>query len=167
MSNTKAVEKRAARIYYVEQLKTAKEIAQLCNCTEKTIGSWIEAGGWKKERDARLNSCDNQTARIRELISVLSERSLEIEKQIKTELGRGNKVEAADLREESIKIGDQVSKWNKTLEGMDKENRISLSTYLEIMDDIFKNIQLEHPELHMQLLNFQEKHINTVSLKYG
>ncbi|MFN8238626.1 MAG: hypothetical protein U0T77_10700 [Chitinophagales bacterium] len=169
MGVTKDMEQRLAYIYYVEKHKTAKESAQLSGVSEKTLNNWVEKFGWKKLRDALLNSTKNQVSQIKELISLLTQRRLRIEAQIsEVESKRDvNDELLVQLREQCIGIGDEVSKWNKTLENVDKANRINLSVYLEVMEDVFTQMQVEEPELHMKTLGFQQSLIQKVSLKYG
>lgn len=169
MGATKETEKRLAYLYYVEKHKTAKETAQLSGISEKTMTGWVEKFGWKKLRDAMLNNSKNQVNQIKELIGMLTQRRLNLENQISEASKKRdvNDEHIAQLREQCIGIGDEVSKWNKTLENMDKSNRVNLSVYLEVMDDIFTQLQIKDPELHLKTLDFQQEHVQTVSLKYG
>lgn len=169
MGKAKIAEQQAARIFYVEQYKTAKEISALLPVSEKTIGDWILKNGWKAQRDNKVNSNKNQLDKIRELIAIKSERAISIERELqKAKLDpKRNQELIAILTQESIGLSDEISKWNKTLENLDRENKISLSSYLEIMDNIFKSMQKDYPDVYVNTIEFQEKHLNEISLKYG
>lgn len=148
-------ERQLARLLYVEQLKSAKEIARQTRVQEKTIGAWIKEGGWKEERDARRNSRENLESNLRDVISALTQERVNMERDKNT-----------DPREK-IRIADEISKWSKTLESVKKERSIHLSVYIEVMESIFNALRAEHPEIYMKTLDFQEKHVNLISKKLG
>lgn len=60
MGVSKAQEKEYARILYVSERITFKEIAERTGVTEKTIGKWAELGNWGKLRKSLLTTRDNQ-----------------------------------------------------------------------------------------------------------
>lgn len=167
MGKSKDTERQNAKLLYIEQYKTAKEIASLIGVDAKTVGGWIVKYNWKAERDARVTGPKNQIASIKELIALKSERAIDLEKAIHQAMISKDAVLAGQLREESIALGDEVSKWNKTLENLDRSNRVSLSTYIDVLDNIFKSMQRDYPEVYTQTIDFQEKHLNEISLKYG
>ncbi len=160
-------ERKLAYILFVEQKKTAKEISLLIGVSEKTLSGWINADDerWKKDQRLRHTSPTQRVANIEQIISNLADdrirKSIELneaEKKADTEL-------ASELRKDIAKIDDAVSKWNKTLRDINKENKVPLAIYLEVMQSIFEAMQHDNPKLFMQTLNFQEKHINDISLK--
>ena len=157
-------ERAIAKQLYI-QGKTQKEISGLVNVQEKTIGDWVRKYGWKAERDARISSTKSQTANIKAIISSMAEERIAIHNDILKAKEANNRDELERLQKEASVIDDGVSKWNKTLENMDKENRISLPVYLDVMDDIFKALQNTSPKIFMQTLDFQESHLTTISLK--
>lgn len=163
----KEKERRTAHILYIEQSKTAKEISDLLGVAEKTIGEWVAKYGWKEERSARQASPQKRADNIKQIITNLSEDRLKLSRQIKTSEETG-KVDGIDeLREEVSRIDDAVSKWNKTLENVEKESRISLATYLNVMDEVFTAMRLFDPKLFMSTVEFQEQHIHKISISLG
>jgi hypothetical protein len=159
-------ELKIARILYVEQLKTAKEISGLINVSEATLSKWVEKHNWKDQRNARISSPSVRTDNIRQLINDLSEQRIELGQQLKN-AETSKSLEAITLIRDNIaRVDDAVSKWNKTLENVDKENRISLSTYISVMEMIFDSLSRYDEKLYMSLLDFQEVHINEVSMKF-
>ena len=159
-------ERGNAKVFFL-QGKTQKEIARLVSVQEKTIGEWVKKYSWKAERDARISSSKNQVQNIKNIISTMAEERLEIQQELTRAKDCENKEEIERLQKEAARVGDEVSKWNKTLENMDKENRVSLSVYLDVMDDIFKAMQQVSPKIFMQTLDFQEAHLSNISLKLG
>ena len=156
-------ERQIAQDYFVNQGLSAKQIADKGLATEKTIGKWIVKYGWKKLRDAKMNSTSNRLDRINEVTDQLAEQRLQLFKEIEEAKEKGDQKLAMDLQRQAVQIDDSISKWNKRAENVDKENRISLSVYLEVMEDIFNHLQMHNSELFLKTIDFQEEHINTIS----
>lgn len=160
-------EKRIAFDYYTNQGLTAKAISEIVNVSEKTIGDWVDKGKWKGVRDSNMNSSTNRAAKIKELVSELTEQQLEINIEIKAAKAVGDKEQVLALRQQSASISQEVAIQTKALERMDTDNRISLSVYLEVMNDIFKNLEHFDKEVYLKTLDFQENHLSTISIKLG
>ncbi len=161
-------ERRTAKILYIEQGKTAKEVADLVGVAEKTIGEWVDKYKWREERNARQASPVKRADNIKLIITNLSEDRLRLDRQIKdAEAACKDPDSLQSLREEISRIDDAVSKWNKTLENIEAENRISLSTYLNVMDQVFKAMQVYDPKLFMSTVEFQDQHIHKICLTLG
>lgn len=60
MGLSKEKEREYARILYVSERITAKEIAERVGVSEKTIGTWIEKYGWDNLRKSLLTTRQNQ-----------------------------------------------------------------------------------------------------------
>ncbi len=164
----KEKERRTAHILYVEQGKNAREVAELIGCAEKTIGEWVAKFGWKEERAARQASPAKRSDNIKMIITNLSEDRLRLDREIRNfENEGGSSSRLSELREEVSRIDDAVSKWNKTLENIEKENRVSLATYLSVMDQIFSAMRNYDPKLFMSTVEFQEQHIHKISISLG
>ncbi|WP_297096397.1 hypothetical protein [uncultured Draconibacterium sp.] len=163
----KEKEKKLAYMLFVEQRKTAKEISQLVNVSEKTLSNWINAedGRWKKEQRARNTSPGERVSNIEQIISNLADDRLRKGAELVKAEKELDHQRAAEIRQEISKIDDAVSKWNKTLRDINKESQVPLATYLEIMQTIFQALQAYDPKLFMQTIDFQEKHIHDASLK--
>lgn len=157
----------AARHYYVEQLKDAEEIAVLLNTPQRTIRSWIDKKNWKQERDARLNSQKERIENIKKVISNLTEQALRVQDMRNDAVLEQDKEQIASLDLQAVGIADQISKWNKALETLDKKGRIDLGVYLQVMDEVFGAMQSYDNKLFLNTLDFQQHHIEHVSLKYG
>ena len=174
-------EQKRAYNWYVKEHKTAKDIAGRLGRTEKTIGNWVKKFGWKKQRDAKLNSFNAQRDRINEILSEYAEQTLYYIKEIKAKkeklqkaMAKNNDKAIKTYREqinefntELARIDDGASKWRKQLADLDKDNRVSLSVYLEVMDDVFENMRAFDKGLYNRSIEFQETHLQTISLKLG
>lgn len=165
MGKEKTSERRAAKVMFVEQLKTAKEIAEIVGVQENTIGGWITKYGWRIERDTKVNSVKKQKEQINQVIAAIADRRIQIEKEINDTDPEDIETITA-LRSEAIQKADEASKWNKTLMNLDKSNATSFETYLQVMDDIFSDMRDTYPKIYMSLLDFQENHIRKVQAKY-
>jgi transposase-like protein len=162
----KEKEQRIARIMFVEQGKTAKEISSLLNVSEQTLSKWVNKFAWPAERNARLSAPGIRTENIKQLINDLTEQRLSLSRELMAAEKDGDNDTCASLRSQIAKVDDAVSKWNKTLETINKESRVSLSTYLAVMEMIFDALRVYNESLYLQLLDFQEVHLNEVSMKF-
>lgn len=163
----KEKEQKTARILYVEQGKSAKEIAQLLHVTEKTISRWVTRYNWKSLQAAHLSAPQKRVENIKDIINDMAERRLEKVKALRLAEGDGNLEETETLRKEIAGLDDAVSKWNKTLANIDKENQLTLGAYLQVMERIFKALQQHDAHLYMQTIDFQEQHIQDVTINLG
>lgn len=160
-------EKRIAFDYYTNQGFTAKAIAEIVNVSEKTVGDWVEKGNWKAVRDANINSSQSTFRNIKDLVSELTEQRLELNKEIKEAKEQGDNNLVLALRKQAAALSQEVAIQNKALEKLEKEAKIALGTYLEIMNDIFQNLEHLDKDLYLKTLDFQESHLATISIKLG
>jgi len=159
-------ERKTARILYVEQGKTAKDIAELLNVSEKTVSAWVNKYAWKAARTARITNKDNRIENIKQIIDGFAQIRLDLQNELnKLVKEKGDKKEINNIRQELARIDAGVANWNKTLENIDKNSRITLSEYLYVMDSIFDAMRVFDTELYMKTITFQEKHINDISIK--
>ncbi|PXY44516.1 terminase gpP N-terminus-related DNA-binding protein [Flavobacterium hydrophilum] len=114
MGISKAQEREYARILYVNERITFKEIAERTGVTEKTIGKWAEADNWAKLRKSLLTTKEaqlvhwyNQLDALNELIAkreipipqskeadIMSKITANIQR-LETEIGLGEYVEVS------------------------------------------------------------------------
>ena len=158
-------ERKTAYDYYVKLGLNAKDIAAKGLATEKTIGNWINKYGWKEQRNAKTNSTRERLDRINQVTDRITKQRINLFQEIEEAKEAGDQNLAAKLQKEAVQIDDAISKWNKRVENLEKEGRISLTVYLEIMDRIFNALQVHSPELFLKTLDFQEEHLNDISLK--
>lgn len=155
----KLKEKEVAKKLFVELGKNQKEIAEDLGVTPKTIGIWVEEGGWRAERTALINNSQNRAEKFKAVLEDLADRQIMISQQIKDAESELKFDEAALLKKEAASVADQVGKYQKALEKLDKENKISLSTRIESMEDLFKHMQEFDKELYMKSLEFQKYYL--------
>jgi len=163
----KEKERELARKMYVDQGKDAREIARMLRITEKTVGAWVAKYKWKSHREALLNSSTERLENIHKVISDITTDRLRLKKQSTDASLSGDLDTVRDINKLIVGLDDAIAKWNKALTSFEKENRISLSQYLEVMDSIFDALKRDHPGLYMDTLDFQQGHIESISMKLG
>ena len=161
----KRKEQQVAYDLFVIMCKSQKEIADTLDVTEKTVGEWVKKGNWKTERDARINGSKNQLQNIRNVISDLTENMLDLIEQAKLAEARGDKNEATELKKQQLLISQQIANFNKALEKLDKESKFSLSTYIDIMEEVFEALKEYDQELFLKTIDFQKQHIQNKAQK--
>ncbi len=160
-------EQVVAKKLFVELYKTQNEIADDLGVTPKTIGEWVKKFKWKEERDARINNTTNRAENIKKVIGGLTERTLDVMAQIEVARENGDKAQELLLSKETTRIAQEVGMYQKALEKLDKNFKISLSVYLEVMEDIFQALQNDDKELYIKTLNFQKSHLQNIAQKIG
>jgi transposase len=163
----KNTERKQAHDMYVDQGKSGKEIAAFLGVQEVTISRWVNDGGWKAERDAKMNSSASQVQNIKQVIADITEQRLDLLIEMKQAKADGDKERLKNLNLLAVSLDDGISKWNKTLQNHEKENRLTLTIYLEVMQDVFNNMRHKDEKLHSQTLDFQEMHVQFISKKLG
>ena len=171
----KEIEKKSARILFIEQGKSSEEIAGQLGVNKRTVDRWATEGEWRKIRDAKANSGKERIERTQLVVDSLTDRRLQVIEQIKeneSELKTADKeqkttlqMELLDLRKECATIDDAIAKWNKRIENLIKGTKITLSMYIEVMESIFEALRLKDEKLYILTLDFQEEHLNEVANK--
>jgi len=160
-------EKLTARLLYVDQGKTAKEISIILNITDKTVGRCVNEGSWKDARKAKVANPIKQLENIHEIISSLAEERIQKQNKIIELISQADsKNELDETRKEIAKIDNAVSQWSSTLAKIDKENKISLRSYINIMDHIFSAMKEYDEKLFLLTIEFQQKHLNDIPLTF-
>lgn len=157
---------RLARILYVEQGKTAKDTAEMVGVSEATVSKWVNKYNWKGQRAARLTAPMARTENIKQIINQLTEDRILYSQELREAEHNKDAKLVMELYRKIAQVDDAVSKWNKTLTNIDKENRITLSVYLQVMEMLFDELKRFDETLYIKMLDFQEVHLNDVSLRF-
>lgn len=166
MAKAKEKERKLAYYFYVEKMLPANTAADKSNVTPQTISKWIKDFGWKEQRNARLSQPKNRTDNIRRIINDLSEQRIELSGNLKEVEKAGDLEMATEYRKQIAGVDSAVANWNKTLETVEKETQISLSTYLSVMDMLFKSMRAFNEDLYLKTIDFQDIHLNEITLKF-
>lgn len=159
--------RRAAYEYVVVQGHDQKEVSELLSVSEPTISKWSQEGHWREERKSRQLCSSSDADNTRQILRLLSEKRLQLEYEI-TEAQRNEDSQTElDLRKMARGLSDEISKANKTLMNLDKENHITLGVYIDVMDDIFNAMRLYDEDLFLKCVDFQALHIRKKTLELG
>jgi len=148
------------------QGRNQKEIASIVGVQEKTVNQWCKNYGWKQQLDAKLNGNKERVDNLKKLIGVFTDERLELVDKIKEAEKAADKELLAEYTKRANQIANEVAMYSKALENLDQDKKIPLTVYLDVMDQIFHDLQKRYPKIYMQLVDFQDEHINGVSLKY-
>ena len=147
--------------------KKQKEIAESLHVSSVTVSNWAKEGNWKSLRNAELSKSKNRVENINSIIDYLSEMQIGLIKQIKEAESIGDTETAKELREKMAGIADDASKWDKRRKDLEKDSRITLSVYLDVMDSIFSHLKNYDSKLYQETIDFQEIHAHDTSKRLG
>lgn len=161
--------RKEAHDLYVKDGLSNKEISERLKVSEKSVSKWVndKDGLWKKERIASVVNSKEQSDNVLEIIRMLAEDKLDILQRIDEAEKEGDKELVMELRKQAASLDNSVNAWGKQMENMNKENRITFSVYLEVMDRVFDAMKTANPHLYYESLDFQEAHIYDVSKLLG
>ena len=157
-----------AHHYYVEKGYAVNAIAELLGVSRQSISAWIKKGNWNTEIEARELSARKRDSNREKVLSDLAADRIGLRTKIQEEERRKEpdlKL-IRELRQAIAQTDDAISKWSKAKERADKEDRIRLDVYLEVMDSIFSAMRLHDFDLYQSTLDFQEKHVNEISNQF-
>lgn len=168
-SKNKIRQRETAKALFMERTKMQKEIAVIVGVTEKTISRWAIQYGWQNERNARLMSDENirtngklaMNNHFQTLIDLQNKRAAEIEKP------EPDRLIIEELDKSIMSYTHAIAQANKGVQEILKGNRITLSVYLQVMEDIFNTMLAEDSKLHAATMDFQERHIQFICKKLG
>lgn len=150
--------RKAAQQMVVEQGIEQKEVASRLNLTEATISGWANngvEGKWSELRKVRMQCESTESDNLRKLIQALSTQRLNLEAQINDAIHAGESDEEIKLRKRGSSISDEISKYNKVLQTIDKST-YTLGTFIEVMEEIFNTLRVEDEELWEKTIPVQE-----------
>lgn len=162
------IKKEARRLYCREGL-LGKEVAQRLSVSERTVSLWVNENeaAWKKERNTRVASSENVQDNIRKIIELQAEKRISLMEEAGRAELEGNRERVLSISAEIAGIDSSIEKWSKQRVVSEKNNRITISIYIDVLDQIFKALSSYDSALYMKTLDFQEQHINEIVKKLG
>jgi transposase len=154
---------------YVREGLSNKEISERLKISEKSVSKWIndKDAQWKTERRMAVINSESQSKNRSEILYLIAEEKLELMNQIKKAKLDGDRELESELRKKSYALDNSVNSWRKDCKEQEKESRINLSVYLEIMERVFDAMKAFDPKLYYETLDFQESHIYDVTKLLG
>lgn len=147
MGISKAQEREYARILYINERITFKEIAERTGVTEKTISKWAEADNWAKLRKSMLTTRESQLVHWYNQLEALNENIAERDTPI------------PDSKEADIMV--KITSNIKSL-----ETEIGLGEYVEVSRKLLTFIQSVDLDEAKRFKNYIDEFINS-KLKNG
>lgn len=151
----------------VIQGHTQKEAAELLGISAVSMSEWAREGNWRQLRKGRQSSASTSAENLKQIISLLAERRLVIESQITEAIRDDDKELELELRKQATALSDEMSKHNKTLITTQKESRVTLGVYIDVMDDIFSTMRSDNEALWEQTIEFQQTLIRKKTNELG
>lgn len=159
-------ERKQAKAMYM-QGKTNLEIARIVKVQPKTISEWDKKYKWKAEREARVNSTDQEKSNLRTILADITEKKLENMRAIESARSAKDQDKLDELYGKQRAIADEYSKWNKRLQQIESNDSVPLTTYIKVLEEFLKDVQKHKPELFVKIADFQEEHLQRVIFKMG
>jgi predicted transcriptional regulator len=162
--------RRTAYEYVVIQGYDQKVVAEMLHVTEATVSKWAttgKEGKWKDLREARQQCQSTDADNIKKLLRVMSQQRFEYEERILNAQKDGDTKEEIRLRKEARALSDDMSKQNKTLLNLDKENKITLGVFIDVMDEIFNSMRQHDEALWEKTIDFQSTLIRRKTNELG
>ncbi len=159
--------KHTAYEYIVVHGLDQKEVARMLNLSEQTISKWSKQGKWREERISRQQCHSTDADNTKQILRLMSEKRLNIEMEIREAERVGDKEKELSLRKEARALSDEMSKHNKTLLNLEKENRITLGVYIDVFDDIFTSLRNFDEDLWGKTIDFQTIQIRKKTNELG
>lgn len=142
MGMSKNEEREYAKLLFITQGLTLKEIASRCKVTEKTVGRWKEYGKWKEQKQSLMVVKDEQ---IQSLYSKLETLNLDILTSKK------NLVTSKDV--------DAIVKLTASIKQLETDT--SIGETISVAKKIIAFIQPEDIEFAKQLTDYFDMYIKS------
>ena len=154
--------------YIVKQGKTQREVAALLGISEKTMSEWAKEGDWRELRKTRQSSANTARENIQRIISLLSEKRLNVEYQIKEAIDKSDTESEMKLRKEAARLSNDMAYQNKSLIELNRDKKdVTLGMYVDVFDDIFTAMRTYDYDLFEKTIEFQTLHLRRKSIELG
>ena len=161
MAKKKSREREIAKILYVHQRYMPAEIAEKLGVNKGTVQNWITQGSWVKLRTAAETGTERLQNDLAELIQMLVEKRIELEKAPSKDR------DPQDIVKEKASIGDEISKLSKALDTARKDGQPSLTAIVHVIEMFSRDLMLEDPELFKKTIEFQGNWLRKMAERYG
>lgn len=128
---------------------TKAEIAAKLGVSARTITSWANKDDWEKKAALHQATPQEVEADLMKILAELNKRYL-----------------SEEDANERVRISDQVAKFNKTLENLRKEKRISLTQIISVLKELLAFSEVHTPKFTAHLTELQDKYIRAKSEEY-
>jgi transposase len=141
MGVKKQVEKDFAKVLFVNDNVSQKEIASRLNVTEKTIGKWVKDGDWEKLKKSMLVTKENQLNMLYDQLDFLN-----------------TDIKDRDYKIATSKEADVISKLTSAIKKLETE--ISIGETVEVAKQLIQFIRSQDIAFANELTKYCDGFIN-------
>ncbi|MEZ2337683.1 hypothetical protein AB6735_18700 [Mucilaginibacter sp. RCC_168] len=142
MALRKAQEREYARVIFLSENISQRDLAERVGVTEKTMGNWIEQGGWRKLKRSMLTTRQNQLNLLYDQLDWLN---LEIS--------------IRDIKVASVKEADVIIKLTSAIQKLEIET--SLGETVEVARSFIEFLRGLDLELAKNITGYFDTYIQT------
>jgi transposase len=154
-----------AKHMFIDQNKTAKEIAGVLSISQKTVGEWCKKYNWKQEKEMREVAAPKRTENLQCILDDMATKRIALTADIAVAEAAKDTETVDKLRKEISGIDVSVAAWNKRLQQADKEGKVTNIQYIQVMDKFFEALAQYDYQLYLKTVPFQEVHLAEVSTR--
>jgi len=143
MALNKTQAKEYAKTLYVSENLHQKVIAERVGVTEKTLGKWINDGGWKNLKRSLLTTKQNQISMLYDQLEFIN-----------------NNIAERDLKVANNKEADVISKLTAAIEKLEVET--SVGETVEVCKKLIEFIQYDDLQFAKRLTGYCDTYIQSI-----
>lgn len=140
MAVRKQVEKDFAKVLFVNDNLTQKEIAIRLNITEKTIGKWVKDGEWEKMKKSILVTKDSQLSMLYDQLDFVN-----------------NYIKTRDYKIATTKEADVISKLTSAIKKLETETNVGET--IEVSKQLIQFTRSQDIAFSQQLTKYCDAYI--------
>lgn len=141
MGVKKQIEKDFAKVLFVNDNVSQKEIAARLNVTEKTVGKWVKEGDWEKLKKSMLVTKENQLNMLYDQLDFLN-----------------TDIKDRDYKIATSKEADVISKLTSAIKKLETE--ISIGETVEVAKQLIQFIRSQDVAFANELTKYCDGFIN-------
>lgn len=142
MGLKKAQEREYARVLFVSENLSQKEIADRVGVTEKTLGKWIEEGDWKKLKRSLLTTKQTQIGQLYDQLAFIND-----------------EIAGRDYKVATVKEGDVISKLTASIQKLETET--SIAETVEVARNVIEFVRQSNLDDAKKLTTWFDLYIQT------
>lgn len=169
MARRKEREYDYAKMLFVNERLTKKEVARRSGVTQKTIAKWVEDGKWEDLRKSMLVTKDNQLTRLYNQLEWLNNHIAE--RDVIYDLPAGVDPKDKDFNPSKYRVlqgkfanskeADSIAKITAAINKLETET--SLADTVQVARSLIDYIRPDNPELSKEITEAFDSYINSLA----
>lgn len=135
MGTKKELERGFAKVLFINDGLTQKEISERLNVTEKTIGRWVKEGEWENLKKSLLVTKENQLVMLYNQLDFIN-----------------NHIHTREFKIASTKEADVISKLTSAIKKLETET--SIAETVEVCKQLIQFVRQTDIEFSSQLVKY-------------